>query len=158
MKVTTDTPDLLIVENRPVLLAIGLVGFILAWVVGGLVVAAAGEWWGILFALFGAGLGLLTFVALVRRVQVVFHRPEGYVEFRRRSMFGGSRVRHRLDEIDRAEIEDRHMTKGDPDHRVVLVIERGQSAGRHPVTLAYSSGSAHHRAAEAINHWLEAAR
>lgn len=158
MKIVTDTPDLLIVEDRPVLLALGLIVFILAFVAAGLTIVLAGEWWGALFALFGGGMGLVAFWAFVRRVQVVFHRPEGYVELRRRNLFGGTRVRHRLDEIDRAVIEESHSSDSGTTYRVTLVIEHGQSAGRHPVTLAYSSGRAHHRAAEAINAWLEAAR
>ena len=96
MKIVTDTPDLLIVEDRPVLLALGLIGFILAFVAAGLAMVLAGEWWGLLFAIFGGGMGFIAFWAFVRRVQVVFHRPEGYVELRRRNLFGGTRVRHAL--------------------------------------------------------------
>ena len=158
MKVTTETPDMLIVDNRPVWLAFGLMALILIFVAVGLAMMIAGEWWGIIFALGGGGIGFIAFWAFVRRVQVVFHRPEAYVEIRRRNLFGGSTVRHALAEILRAEVEESRSSDSGPTYRVVLVIERGQSAGRHPVTLAYSSGSAHHRAAKAINAWLEASR
>lgn len=158
MKLVTDTPDLLIVEDRPILLALGLIVFILAFVGAGLAITLAGEWWGLLFALFGGGMGFVAFWAFVRRVQLVLHRPEGYAELRRRNLFGGTRVRHLLTEIDRAEIEESRSSDSGTTYRVVLVIPAGQSAGRHPVTLAYSSGRGHHRAAEAINAWLEAAR
>ncbi len=154
MKITIDTPDLLVVENRPVFLALGLTLMILVFVAIGLGLVMAGEWWGFPFALIGGGVGFVAFWGLVRRVQVVFHRPEAYVELRRRNIFGGSRVRHALDEIDRAEVEESHSTDSGRTYRVVLVVERGQSAGRHPVTLAYSSGSGHHRVAKAINAWL----
>lgn len=158
MKILSDTPDLLIVEDRPVLLALALIGFILAFVAAGLGIVLAGEWWGLLLALGGGGMGLVAFWAFVRRVQVVFHRPEAYVELRRRNLFGGSRVRHALAEIDRAEIEESHSSDSGTTYRIVLVIPSGQSAGRHPVTLAFSSGRGHHRAAKAINAWLGAAR
>jgi hypothetical protein len=158
MKVTTDSPELLVVENRPVLLALGLTLFILAFIAVGMAMMLAGEWWGLLVALFGGGIGFAAFWGFVRRVQVVFHRPEAYVEVRRRDIFGGSRVRHALAEIDRAEVEESYSSDSGPTYRVVLVVARGQSAGRHPVTQAYSSGAAHHRAAEAINSWLEAGR
>lgn len=158
MKITTDTPELLIVEDRPVILALALVVFILIFVGTGIGLTVAGEWWGLLLALFGGGMGFAAFWAFVRRVQVVFHRPEAYVEFRRRNIFGASRVRHALAEIDRAEIEESHSSENGTTYRVVLVVERGQSAGRHPVTLAYSSGSGHHRAAQAINSWLGSER
>ncbi|MEZ5769672.1 MAG: hypothetical protein R3D80_19975 [Paracoccaceae bacterium] len=158
MKVTTNTPDLLVVEDRPVVLALALIVFILIFVGTGIGIAMAGELWGLLFALVGGGLGFAAFWAFVRRVQVVFHRPESYVEFRRRNLFGGSQLRHALAEIDRAEIEESQSSDNGTTYRVVLVIEHGQSAGRHPVTLAYSSGRAHHRAAEAINAWLGTGR
>lgn len=153
MKVTTDTPDLLIVEDRPVILALALTAFILIFIAVGLTVMMAGEWWGIVFALVGGGVGFAAFWGFVRRVQVVFHRPEGHVEFRRRNIFGGSRLRHA-----RAEVEESRSSDDGPTYRVVLVIEHGQSAGRYPVTLAYLSGSAHRRVAAAINSWLEGAQ
>lgn len=157
MKVTTDTPDLLIVEDRPILLAIGLIVFILIFVAVGLSMLGEGDWKGLLFSLLGGGMGLLAFWAFVRRVQVVFNRPRNYVEFRRRNIFNASKVRHALNEIDRAVVEE-STGKDGPTYRVALVIGGGQSAGRHPVTLAYSSGSAHRRVADRINAWLEAAQ
>lgn len=157
MKVITNTPDLLVVEDRPVLIALLLIGFILVFLAVGLGLLLAGEWLGLVFALGGGGAGFLAFWGFVRRVQVVFHRPGAYVEFRRRNIFRGARVRHALGEINRAEVEENRSSDG-ATYRVVLVVPEGQSAGRHPVTLAYSSGRSHARAAEAINTWLEQAR
>lgn len=158
MKVLTDTPDLLIVEDRPVLIAVLLIVFTLIFVGVGLALLMAGEWFGLLFALGGGGAGFVAFWGFVRRVQVVFHRPERYVEFRRRNMFNDSSVRHGLEEIERAEVEETYTSEGSHAYRVVLVVPQGQSAGRHPITVAYSSGTAHLRVAEAINSWLERAR
>ncbi|GKY88250.1 hypothetical protein [Sinisalibacter aestuarii] len=158
MKVTTDTPDLLIVEDRPLLIGIMLSLFILVFVGVGLSVTLSGEPLGLIFAIVGGGLGLFAFWAFVQRVQAVFHKPGAWVELRRRTIFGGTTVRHALDEIDRAEIEESRSSDSASTYRVVLVIEAGQSLGRHPVTEAYSSGAGHHRAAEAINRWLDAAR
>jgi len=158
MKITTDTPDLLIVEDRPVLLGIALAIFILLFVGAGFAMLLDGVFAGLIFIIGGGGLGLGAFWAFVRRVQVVFHRPEVYVELRRRNLFGGSRVRHRLAEIERAEVEQSTSSDGDALWRVVLVIETGQSAGRHPITLAYSNGRHHHETASAINRWLDTAR
>jgi hypothetical protein len=158
LKVTTNTPDLLIVDDKPLFLGIMLIFFILVFVGAGVMIVMSGEPLGILFGLFGGGLGLAAFAVFVRRVQVVFHRPEGYVEVRRRNLFGGNRVRHGLEEITRAELEESRSDDGGPLWRVALVIEEGPSVGRHPVTFAYSNGSGHQRAAEAINRWLDAAR
>jgi hypothetical protein len=157
VKVTTDTPDLLIVEDRPLLLGIMLILFILIFVGIGLATIFSGEPWGMIFIVIGGGLGFAAFWAFVRRVQLVFHRPQGYVEFRRRNVFGGGKVRYELAEIDRAEVEQSQSSDSST-YRVVLVIEKGQSTGRHPVTLAYSSGTGHHWIAQKINNWLSAAR
>lgn len=157
MKITTDTPDLLVVEDRPVLLGIGLIVFILIFVGIGIGLMLAGEGWGIVFALLGGGMGLIAFWAFVRRVQVVFHRPQGWVEIRRKNLFGGSQVRHELANISRAEVETSRSSEGGATYRVVLVIDRGQSVGRHPVTLAYSSGTSHHIVEAQINDWLDKA-
>lgn len=157
LKVTADTPDLLILDDKPLLIGAMLIVFILVFLGAGFMIVMSGEPLGILFGLFGGGMGLAAFAVFVRRVQVVFHRAEGYVELRRRNLFGGSRVRHDLSEIARAEIEESRSNDGGPLWRVVLVIEEGQSVGRHPVTLAYSNGRGHQRAADAINRWLDAA-
>lgn len=154
MKITTDTPDLLIVEDRPILLGLGLIVFIMIFVGIGIGLMLSGEGWGITFTLIGGGLGFLAFWALVRRVQVVFHRPENWVEFRRKNILSGSRVRHALSDISRAEVESSHGSEGSTTYRVVLVFDRGQSLGRHPITLAYSSGSSHHLIQAKINNWL----
>lgn len=154
MKVTTNSPDLLIIEDRPLFIAIALILFTLAFSGAGLFMIAEGEWWGLFFMLFGGGMGVLFFGIFVRRVQVVFHRPEGYVEVRRRNVFGARKVRHDLTEIARAELQTSRSSDGPDTHRVALVIENGQSAGAHPITVAYSSGSGHQRCKEAINDWL----
>jgi hypothetical protein len=154
MKITTDTPDLLIVEDRPILLGLGLIVFIMIFVGIGIGLMLSGEGWGITFTLIGGGMGFLAFWAFVRRVQVVFHRPENWVEFRRKNIFSGSRVRHDLSEISRAEIESSQGSEGGTTYRVVLVFDRGQSAGRHPITLAYTSSASHHLIQAKINDWL----
>lgn len=158
MKITADTPDLLIVEDRPILLGLGLIAFILIFVGVGVGLVLSGESWGSIFALFGGGMGLVAFWAFVRRAQVVFHRPEGWVEIRRKNLFGSSRVRFDLADISRAEVATSRGSEGGATYRVVLVIDRGQSVGRHPVTLAYSSGASHHIVEAKINDWLGKAR
>lgn len=158
MKITTDTPELLIVDDKPIILGIALTVFILIFAGIGLGLMFSGEWWGLVFLVVGGGLGLGAFWAFVRRVQVVFHRPDGYVEFRRRNIFSGSTLRFELAEISRAEIEESRSNEGGATWRVVLVIDEGQNVGRYPITLAYSNGGGHHRAADAINDWLSAGR
>ncbi|WP_138421652.1 hypothetical protein [Maritimibacter alexandrii] len=156
MKVITHTPDLLIVEDRPVFIAIMLIVFTLVFLGAGLGILAAGEWWGLIFAGLGGGMGLLFFAIFVRRVQVVFHRPDRYVEFRRKNVFRALKVRHDLRDVSRAIVERNRSSEGGTTYRVTLVFDTGESAGLHPITFAYSSGSGHANAARAINEWLGA--
>lgn len=158
MKITRDTKDILIVEDRPWLFGLMIIVFILVFVGVGLAMVSAGELWGLLFALAGGGLGGLGFVMFVRRVQVVFHGPEGWVEIRRKSVFATSRLRHLLSEIGHATIEESHGGDSGPTYRVTLVIPKGQSKGRHPLTLTYSNVGDHHGVAARINGWLDSHR
>lgn len=154
MKITTRTPDLLVIDDRPVLLGLMLILFIMIFAGVGIALVLDGTWAGLIFVVFGGGMGVMAFAVFVRRSQVVFHRPERWVEIRRRSMFGSTTVRHDLTEIARAETEVSLSTKNGPTRRVALVIEGGQSAGNHPVTEVYSSGPGAQRARDAINDWL----
>ncbi|MEC7764462.1 MAG: hypothetical protein VX874_21340 [Pseudomonadota bacterium] len=154
MKVTTETPDLLIVDDRPVLFAIILILFILVFVSVGFYLVSEGMWAGLIFGAFGGGLGLTAYALFVRRVQVVFHRPEGWVELRRKSLFSTEKVRHALSEISHAELDILRGSGTSNTWRVVLVIPEGESVGHHPVTLAYSNGPGHQRCKDTINRWL----
>lgn len=155
MKVTTNTPDLLIVEDRPVWIAIILIVFTLGFCGFGVMALSEREWMGgLLFIVLGLGLGVGFFAIFVRRVMVVFHRPENYVEFRRKNVFRSSRVRHALSEVSHAELEITRNSNGPNTYRVALVIPDGQSQGNHPITLAYSNGPGHQVCKDAINAWL----
>ncbi|KAA0917660.1 hypothetical protein FLO80_06405 [Aquicoccus porphyridii] len=153
MKIKTDTPDLLIVDDTPWLTGVMLIVFILVFVGVGLGLILEGIWHGLIFLVVGGGMGAVAFVLFVRRVQVVFYRPEGWVEIRRANALRHSRVRHTIDEISRAVVEQSAGKNGTL-YRVVLEIDHGQSAGRHPLSLAYSNIGDHRGVAHAINDWL----
>ncbi|MAM62764.1 hypothetical protein [Maritimibacter sp. UBA3975] len=153
MKVRESTPDLLVVEYRPVWMGLGLIAFILGFVVFGIAILSDGDTLrGVTVLLLGLVCGGIGFGAFVRRAQAVFHRPEGWVEIRRRSVFGTRKVRHDLSEISRAVVESLSDSA-----RVSLVIDAGESAGTHPITTIYSSGDKQ-PVADAINDWLTRAR
>ncbi len=162
MKVTRNTPNQLILSDTPWFIGIMLVFFILAFVGAGLfMISEGGEniWFGILFALFGGGLGFGAFCAFVRRVQVILDRPTNSILIRRQSVFGYDTVEHKLSNLSHAEIETTTSTsdKGTSKmHRPVLVLDKGMSAGRHPIVEAYVSGHGSHRMVDVINDWLPA--
>ncbi len=89
---------------------------------------------------------------------MVFHRPEGWVEIRQRTLTRYDRIRHDLAEIERAMVQTNNSGDGGPTHRVALVIPDGQSKGKHPLTNYYTGGAGADRATKAINGWLDSAR
>lgn len=153
MKIKTDTSEMLILDETPWLIGAMLIVFVLIFVGVGLGLILDGIWQGLIFLLGGGGMGAVAFFLFVRRVQVVFYRPEGWVEIRRANVLRHSRVRHTIGEISRAIVEQ-SAGKNGPLYRVVLEIDHGQSAGRHPLSLAYSSVGDHHAVADAVNDWL----
>lgn len=158
MKITTNTCDLLIIDDRPVQIAFITILVFIGVLAQGLHMALAGEKTGLLLILLSLAFGIFVLPEKMQRQQVVFHRPEGWIELRKRSLRGMTKVRHQLGEIDRASVEDRPASRSGREYRVVLVIEEGQSVGRHPVTNFYSDKASNHRCVEAINRWLQDAR
>lgn len=162
MKVTRNTPDQLILTNTPWFIGITLVLFILCFVGAGLfMVSEGGEGilFGIFFAVFGGGMGLGAFCAFVRRVQVILDRRSNSVVIRRQSVFGYEAVEHDLSNLSHAKVESTisRSDKGTSTlYRPVLVLDKGMSAGHHPIVEAFSSGRGSKRLADAINTWLPA--
>ena len=160
MKVTRNTDDILVVEDRPWLIAIMLVLFILIFVGVGIFLISDGIWAGLIFAIFGGGMGVMALIVFVRRTQAVFHRPEGWVEIRQKSLIGTTKQRFRLGDISGAHVETSHSSdsqnRSSTTHRAALVIPQGPDTGRHPITSVYSSGKGAHTITAAINDWLPA--
>lgn len=155
MKVRRNTPDLLIVEDTPWLFGLMITGFILVFCTVGIVMMLDGQWMGLVFFFLGGGLGLVGFWAFVRRVQMVFHRPEGWIEIRRANVFRKLTTRYDLSGVHRAFVES---TTGDNStlYRVTLTIENGGIRGTKPLTMAYSNVGDHRGVARTINAWLDA--
>lgn len=157
MKVTRNIPEQLIIENRPWVISVALIAGGLLFLGIGLSIFLSGEMWGLFF--MAASLipfGLL--FAFARRTQVLFLKTDGTLVFRRRTLIGSSSITHRLDEVSNAIVETSHSSNGGPTHRVALVFNSGQSAGTHPLTLAYDNFGKHHETAHEINAWLAQAR
>ncbi len=159
MKVARNTPDQLILSNTPWLIGIMLVIFILCFVGAGLFLVSEGSWFGLLFALFGGGMGFGAFCVFVRRVQVIFDRKSNSILIRRQSVFGYDTVEHVLSNLSHAEVETTTSSNDNGStnvHRAVLVLDKGMSAGRHPIVEAFVSGHGSHRLVDAVNSWLPA--
>lgn len=158
MRVIRNTPEQLILANRPWLLGVMLILFILIFVGSGLAMILDGEWPGLILAGLGGGIGVIAFAAFVRRVQVILDRTAGTVTLRRRSVFGYSQVVHRLSHLREAVLEATASSKGGTLYRPVLVLDGGMSAGRHPIVQSYTNGSGPQRLTDAVNAWLALAQ
>ncbi len=162
MKVTRNTPNQLILSDTPWFIGITLVFFILAFVGAGLfMISEGGEsiLFGIFFALFGGGMGVGAFCVFVRRVQVILDRNKDSILIRRQSVFGYDAVEHKLSNLSHAEIESttsRSNKRTSTLYRPVLILDKGMSAGRHPIVEAFSNGRGAHQMVDAVNAWLPA--
>ena len=154
MKVTRNTPQQLVVEDTPWLLGLFLAAFILLFVGVGIAITLSGEIFGLIFVLAGGGIGGLCLAVMVERVQVILDRAADTLVIRRRSVFGYAEVRHALADLDRAILEETTGSKGGRLYRPALVLDRGMSAGTHPVVTTYTNTRGPRRLTEAINAWL----
>lgn len=154
MKISRDTPEQLIIDYSPWFWALFMIFFTLTFAGAGIALLANGEIMGLLFAGFGAGMGILAFGVFVRRVQVILDRPNGLLVIRRRSVSGYSEVVHQLDELECVILEETAGSKGGRLFRPTLVLAGGMSAGRHPIVESYTNTGGPRRLAEAVNTWL----
>ena len=152
MKVTRETPEQLIVENNPILLALFVSVFGLTFVGIGLANIGSDFTMGALFILGGLIIGIGFNMIFIRRTQLILDAPRNLIELRRRSWIRYSAMTWELRYLHSAIVQTSHS--GDtPTHRAALIISGGMDAGTHPITLVYSSGSGADRAATAINRW-----
>lgn len=167
MRIIRDTPEQLIVANRPWLIGSMLILFILVFVGAGFLVATGEEenlWFGVLFGGLGGGLGAIAFCVFVRRVQIIFDQSDDKITIRRQSVFGYSSDTHALADLTHVEVEE--TTSIQDGHRstlyrATLVLDKSTSAGggsetRIPIVAAYVGGPGAERLAQRINTWLPA--
>ena len=152
MKIRIDSPDLLLLEDVPWLIGAGISALILIIVGIATDMVLSGNLAGLALGLFGVAFGGLFFAAFVRRTRLELDRRSGIVDLRRRTMLGTRSWLFRLDNVERAYVEESH---GDDSttYRPMLILRDGR---RQPINPVYSSGQGAARAAHAINDWLDA--
>ncbi len=154
MKVTRNTPDQLIIDDIPWLIGIFLIVFTLIFVTIGLFLLSEVLLFGLAFGLIGGGVGFGAFTAFVRRVQLILNRPLDSITIRTRSLFGYCEVRHDLSSLSRAVLETTTSSKGATLYRPTLMLDKGMSAGAHPIVTSYTNTGGPRRMVDAINRWL----
>lgn len=154
MKITRDSPDQLIIAYIPWVMSLLLAGFILIFAGVGLSLLFDGELVGLVFGVFGAGIGGICFVVFVRRVQVIFDRPKQTFTLRRRSVFGYKENTRALGDVDHAILEHSTNSDGQRLDRPTVVMKRGKGDLRVPIVTAYSNIGGSGDIVQAINRWL----
>lgn len=154
MRIKTDTPSLLVLEDRPLLIALLLSAFVLADVVAVFALVAQGEWAGVAMLGLGVPLLLAGFYFFVRRTIVFFDRGSGLVTIRVASLIGQKEDSLPLADVARAEVQVNRSSKGGSTSLPVLILKAG---GKRPLLSVSTSGRGPGRAVAAINRWLEGA-
>ena len=158
MKITMNTQDHLVADDRPWLAGLIFGGLAAIFSGIGLIMLIDLEISGLVMLAIG-GLIFLAFYFLVERAQLVFNRPEGWAELRRKSMHRQSSTRYSLDEVDEAlvqsEISRSSSGARKSVHRITLYGSGAFTEGI-PLTAAYTSGTAADEIAPVINDWLRA--
>lgn len=162
MKIRRNTPDMLVAEQVPLLLAIGLFAFVMAFVTPGVVLLFAGEWLGLIFGTLGGGLGFAAMCVFVERLQVILDAAAQTATIRRHTMLSQREITLPLVELVRATTESTG-SKGKSRARLfrpALVLDDGTGEGEilHPITEVFSSGTGAARLVAAINDWLSTTR
>ena len=161
MRTVTNTPSQLVLEDRPWLLGSILAIVILFFALLALATGAENLWLGLGMGLAAALFGV-AFVAVARRVIVIFDRGAGAVVVRTASLLGQTEQTHRLSDITGASVEtvvnrstptnSGRLASTSETHRVVLQV----NSQAVPLTQVFSAGQSAASCAAAINHWLAA--
>ena len=168
MKIKRNTPDLLIAGETPWFIAIMLSFFILAFAGIGIGLVFSGVWAGLIFLVFGGGLGLGGMAAFVERLQLIMDAQAGTLTMRRRTIFSHNETVIPLDDVIRAGAESsKSGSVSDHDKprqtvsRVAFVVRDGSGTGDTtiiPLTEVMSSGQGAANVTRAANAWLKALR
>lgn len=155
MKITRNTPDLLVIDHYPLLLTLALGGFMLLFAGVAFDGLRMGNWFlVVLMLVLSVALWFVIRIAATR-VRLVFDRGTGLLTIRQKSTKGLQEWRHPLDTIGQARVATQ---QGESDtYRLEIHFASGMDAGfAHPVTESFSSDTRTHTAAKVINTWLAA--
>jgi len=155
MKVIRNTPNQLVVSNKPWLISTVLFLVILLFTSAGLKTATLEPLIGIPFGLFAGSISVVCLVVFVRHVQVIFDRSRGQITIHKRSLYASSKETHSLPQLRRAVLETTISAmdtgNGAPLYRPALDF----GSTRQPVVTLYTSTRSPARLVNTINSWLK---
>lgn len=157
MKITDHTDDMLIIDDKPWFAGLAMAGFGLAFGTLGVLIVIMVSLIGVVLIIIAAGT-FYGFYRFIERSQVVFYRPSGTVEFRKKSMRRYQRDSYPLADIEAAHVNEQ-LTNSSVGIGVLLsqlCLIRKNNAGKLPFTTNYTSGAPYQDIANTINQWLAA--
>lgn len=161
MKVLQETHERLVIEDRPVLLALILVAMIVVTAAITLWLLAEGDWTGLWLSMAPVGFAV-AFVVFVVRVQATFDRQAGVVTIETASIRHRSHETLPLADLRRAEVQTYFSRVAGPGRKQTKmsrpVLEVAGAPEPRPLMESYTAGSGAAEAVAAINRWLEGAR
>lgn len=151
-------PGTLVLESRPLGMALAIVMVVFWLAVVGLFILTAGKGLGDMLLIAGPALiGGVMFWAFFRRSQVWLDAATGQVAVRERSVTGYAETLVPLDDLKEAIVQSGSGSDDGPTGRAALRCG-GRTNRIIPLTLYYTSGEGPGRAARTINDWLAAHR
>ncbi|MCI2400693.1 hypothetical protein [Aliiroseovarius subalbicans] len=157
MKISSQTPDQLILDHKPWILGTAMIAmFVVFFGIGiGMLLASDEALIGVIFVIASlAPLALLVFV--VTRVQVIFDRPSNTITFRRRNFRSYTTDELPLSNVTEAFIEEHTNYSNDSgnttSYRPVLRLANG---GVHPLLKVYTNMGRQGFLVDHVNHWLQ---
>lgn len=154
MKVIHRSDTLLLIEDRPWLIGVLMVGMALVFLFGGMTLFGAGEMLGgALMVIVGMGVPLLLGALLVKRVRLTFDRGTGRLARVSRSVISLTREDFALDRLIDARVGASIDSDGTT-YRMELRLKDPEQTV--PFTTYHTSGGGSAQMAEVVNDWLGA--
>jgi hypothetical protein len=157
MKILQETPERLVIEDRPVLLALILVGMIVMTAAITLWLLAEGDWTGLWLSLAPVGFAV-AFVVFVVRVQATFDRAAGLVTIETASIRRRTHETLPLADLRGAEVQTYFSQVAGPGRKQTRmsrpVLRVAGAPEPRPLMESYTAGNGAADAAASINRWL----
>lgn len=152
MKIIHRSDRQLVLEDRPWLIGLLVIGMAMAGLFGSMAMVGSGQMLaGTVMGIFGVGGTLLIGALLVKRVRLILDRGTGRITRISRSVGGLTQEEHALARLVEARIGTRTDAKGTTRRTELLLSGPEQTL---PFTDYYTSGGKPERMAQTINDWL----
>lgn len=151
MRITVDTPERLVITDRPLILAVALSATLLILIGLAMASAVAGAWTGAAILLFPAAVIAGIAAIFIRRCDLILDRPSSTAKLHTSTLLGKTWLSWPLSDVAGATVQSTRGEESGMTYRPVLVLTGGRT---QPLTVVYTSGQGASRAVGAIERWL----